>query len=192
MRPRGARLDNATHVSAAQDLGSDITFHSKGAAGSGCSFISDSRQLDRKEGKHVSTAGFFVSHATYDEFDVPDSTNTQALGVNVDEEIVGSYVDARGLTHGFVLTDPTTHASFKTVDDPAGVGSTVINDVNDKGQLVSFYQDSAKNTVGFFATPRAKRARRSGRDVRGARRRGGERAARPERTLRPRCTNASG
>jgi hypothetical protein len=99
------------------------------------------------------TAGFFVSHATYDEFDVPNSTNTQAFGVNADEEIVGSYLDAHGQTHGFVLTNPTTHAAFKTVDDPAGVGSTVINGVNDKGQLVGFYQDSAKNTVGFFATP---------------------------------------
>ena len=99
------------------------------------------------------TAGFFVSHAAFDEFDYPGSTNTQPFGVNNNDEIVGSEVDAKGQSHGFTLTSPSTHASFTAIDDPQGVGSTVVNGVNDKGQLVGFYQDSAKNTVGFLATP---------------------------------------
>jgi hypothetical protein len=99
------------------------------------------------------TVGFLVSHARYNDFDLPGSTNTQPFGINNRDEIVGSYVDAKGQMHGFVLTDPTTRATFKTIDDPSGVGSTVINGVNGSGQLVGFYQNSAKNTVGFLARP---------------------------------------
>ena len=40
-----------------------------------------------------------------------------------------------------------------TVDDPNGVGTTTINGVNDKGQLVGFYTDSNGNTDGLLASP---------------------------------------
>jgi hypothetical protein len=99
------------------------------------------------------TLSFLATHGRYTEFDVPGSTNTQAFGVNDRDEIVGSYVDAAGATHGFVVTTPTMHASFKTIDDPLGVGNTIINGVNDKGELVGFYTDKAMNTVGFLAMP---------------------------------------
>jgi len=43
---------------------------------------------------------------------------------------------------------------FHTVDDPLGVpGSTVINGVNDLGQLVGFYADANDNVIGFVGTP---------------------------------------
>jgi hypothetical protein len=43
---------------------------------------------------------------------------------------------------------------FYTVDDPSGVaGSTVINGVNDLGQLVGFYTNANDAVVGFVATP---------------------------------------
>jgi hypothetical protein len=32
---------------------------------------------------------------------------------------------------------------------------TVINGINDKGQLVGFYMDANKNTDGLVATPKA-------------------------------------
>ncbi len=98
------------------------------------------------------TASFLVAHARYHEFDVPGSTNTQAFGVNNADEIVGSYVDRAGMTHGFVLTSPLVHPSFKTVDDPQGMGNTILNGVNDRGQVVGFYT-ATKDTIGFVATP---------------------------------------
>ena len=40
-----------------------------------------------------------------------------------------------------------------TVDDPHGQGTTTINGVNDVGDLVGFYTDSAGNTDGMLALP---------------------------------------
>jgi hypothetical protein len=99
------------------------------------------------------TAGFLISHARYSEFDLPNSTNTQPFGINNGDEIVGSYLDTKGASHGFILTNPTSNPTYKTIDDPLGVGTTVINGVNGKGQLVGFYQNSAKDTAGFVASP---------------------------------------
>ena len=65
-------------------------------------------------------------------------------------EIVGDYTDSAGTMHGFVFIGGV----FSTVDDPSGVlGSTVINGVNDHGQLVGFYTDANDNVIGFVATP---------------------------------------
>ena len=93
-----------------------------------------------------------ISHARYHEFDVPGSTSTQAFGINDLDEVVGSYVDAAGKTHGFSLTSPTTNGQFRTIDDPQGIGNTIVNGVNDKGQIVGFYTDSANKTIGLLAT----------------------------------------
>ena len=100
------------------------------------------------------TAGFLITHARYSEFDVPGSTNTQAFGVNDMDEVVGSYVDAAGMTHGFARHESRPRTpDFRTIDDPLGIGNTTINGVNDKGQIVGFYTNTAKNTIGFLAIP---------------------------------------
>jgi hypothetical protein len=52
--------------------------------------------------------------------------------------------------HGFTWTP---WAGFTSIDDPHGLGTTTINGVNDRGQLVGFYVDAAGNTDGFLATP---------------------------------------
>jgi hypothetical protein len=105
----------------------------------------------------TSSTGTVVSYLlrnnTFSEFSFPNSTNTQALGMNNKDQIVGSYLDAAGASHGFVLSHPLTNAKFTTVDDPNGIGTTVVNGTNDLGQLVGFYVDGAGNTNGFLATP---------------------------------------
>jgi uncharacterized membrane protein len=98
------------------------------------------------------TESFVVSSGRYTELRVPGSANTQAFGINNRDEIVGSYLDAAGKTHGFSVTTPTMHPVFSTIDDPHGIGNTILNGVNDKGQVVGFYMDAAKS-IGFFATP---------------------------------------
>jgi len=84
---------------------------------------------------------------------VPGSSQTQALGINDDREVVGVYQVGTGdnaIMHGFTWTP---QRGFQTVDDPNGVGATTINGVNDQGQLVGFYTDGDGNTDGLLATP---------------------------------------
>jgi hypothetical protein len=84
---------------------------------------------------------------------VPGSSMTQALGINDRDEVVGQYQTGSGsslMTFGFTWTP---QGGFQTVNDPAGVGNTTINGVNDEGQLVGFYTDSNNNVDGLLATP---------------------------------------
>ena len=48
-------------------------------------------------------------------------------------------------------TGPISH--WQSIDDPNGVGSTVVNGINAAGDLVGFYTDAAGNTDGMLATP---------------------------------------
>jgi hypothetical protein len=56
--------------------------------------------------------------------------------------------------HGFTWTPG---GGFVLIDDPdaapAPFGATVVNGVNDKGELVGFYLDANQNFDGFLATP---------------------------------------
>jgi hypothetical protein len=78
---------------------------------------------------------------------------TQAFGVNDHDEVVGAYTVGSGssaVTHGFTWRPGY---GFRTVDDPHGKGTTTINGVNNAGDLVGFYTDSAGNTDGMLALP---------------------------------------
>ena len=84
---------------------------------------------------------------------VPGSSQTQALGINDRDEVVGVYQVGTGssaVMHGFTWTP---ERGFQTVDDPNGVGTTTVNGVNDEGQLVGFYTDAAGNVDGLLASP---------------------------------------
>ena len=100
------------------------------------------------------TDGFLKTHhGQFISLAVPGASSTMALGVNGSNEVVGVYTVGSGSTaqmHGFTWT---AQHGFSTVDDPHGVGTTTVNGVNDRGQLVGFYVDSAGNTDGFLATP---------------------------------------
>jgi hypothetical protein len=83
------------------------------------------------------------------EFTVPGAQVTQFFGVNDNGEAVGSYqVTPSDITHG--LTYNPANAAWVTLDDPNGVGGTVINGLNDKGQAVGFYTDAAGNVDGML------------------------------------------
>jgi hypothetical protein len=87
-------------------------------------------------------------------FQFPGGSDTQAFGINPQKQIVGSYLDGQGVMHGFVLTSPQGPKShWQKIDDPNGVGSTVVNGINGAGDLVGFYTDAAGNTDGMLATP---------------------------------------
>jgi hypothetical protein len=100
------------------------------------------------------TSSWLLENGHLTAFQFPGGSDTQAFGINTSNEIVGSYLDSANVMHGFVLTDPTGPVShWQSIDDPNGIGSTVVNGVNGVGDLVGFYTDAAGNTDGFLATP---------------------------------------
>jgi hypothetical protein len=106
-----------------------------------CGFFIDQNQVNH---------GFLLSFGTFTRLDVPGSTFTQALGLNNRGQVVGVWSPDGGNTlHGWVWTRT---AGFQTVDDPSGVGMTVVNGINDNGTLVGFFGTSPTNS-GFVATP---------------------------------------
>ncbi len=81
--------------------------------------------------------------------DPPGAIFAQALGLNNKGQVVGQWMDGGNNTHGFVWS---AQNGFTTVDDPQGVGTTVVNGINDDGILVGFYGTAPINT-GFVAYP---------------------------------------
>ena len=105
------------------------------------------------DARHNTTSWLKIGTSTI-AFQFPGGSDTQALGINNKNQIVGSYLDGAGVMHGVVLTNPlgpTSH--WHSIDDPHGVGSTVVNGINAAGDLVGFYTDAAGNTDGMLATP---------------------------------------
>jgi len=99
--------------------------------------------------------GFLLSAGLLVTLDAPGSIFTQALGLNNKGQVVGQFMDANENTHGFVWTSAK---GFSTIDDPNGIGSTIVNGINDAGVLVGFYGTSPVNT-GFVAQPVPAQAR---------------------------------
>lgn len=102
------------------------------------------------------TEGFIDDNGTITQLTGPAGASmTQALGLNNEGQVVGDYMDANGNTHGFVYSVGT--GTYTTIDDPnegvvGGVTSTVVNGINDQGQLVGFYTDAGGNVDGMLAT----------------------------------------
>jgi probable HAF family extracellular repeat protein len=93
--------------------------------------------------------GFLLIGSQLTTLDAPNSTFTQALGLNNKGQVVGAFMDQEGNTHGFVWTSAN---GFRTIDDPNGVGTTIVNGINDHGDLVGFYGTAPINS-GFIAFP---------------------------------------
>jgi uncharacterized membrane protein len=93
------------------------------------------------------TKGFVIRDHHFTSLSFGAQSNTQALGVNNADQVVGSFLDAAGKMHGFVW-----HAgAVKQVDNPHGTGGTLVNGINNRHQIVGFYVDAKGNTNGFLA-----------------------------------------
>jgi uncharacterized membrane protein len=92
------------------------------------------------------THGFLIERGRFHRFSFGAGTNTQALGVNRADQVVGSYLDAAGGMHGFIWSQ----GRLTRVDDPNGAGGTLVNGLNDRNQVVGFYVDGAGLTHGFL------------------------------------------
>ena len=61
-------------------------------------------------------------------------------------------MDRSGLTHGFIYYD----GNSTSVGDPQGIGTTTINGVNDRGEIVGFYVNAGGNTDGFVGSSQSR------------------------------------
>jgi hypothetical protein len=126
--------------------------NAKGAAATG---IDDDGDIVGWVGEPKSASGFFERLGTYTSIAYSGATTTQALGVNVSEQIVGDYADSKG-THGFILTGPTGGASgqvWQTIDEPNAAGTTVVTGINANDDICGYYVDSSDVQHGFVAVP---------------------------------------
>ena len=104
------------------------------------------------DGSNVSH-GWLQVQGKFTVLNYPSSTGTAALGLNDEGQVVGSWTDTSSNTHGFVYN--ISAATWLSIDDPNGVGETIVNGINNKGSLVGFYGPGACNTSvcnGFLAT----------------------------------------
>jgi probable HAF family extracellular repeat protein len=86
-------------------------------------------------GEYTNSAGsvsFLYTNGTYFDIRYPGSVSTTVTGINDSGQIVGSYVDSRGVTHGFVVTNGGYF----------DVGSASAAAINASGVIVGTYQDS--------------------------------------------------
>lgn len=95
------------------------------------------------------TIGFLDRNGKFSTFSYPGSTVVMPFGVNDHDDIVGGYAIGSA-AHGFLLENPVTKAKFQTIDDPNGIGTTTLNGINDRLNMVGFYVDSAGNTDGML------------------------------------------
>jgi uncharacterized membrane protein len=96
------------------------------------------------------TLGFVLAGRRLTSFSLDHSSSTMALGINNAGYVVGSYAGTNPAdTYGFIW-----HAGWsETIIEPHGPTTTVVNGLNNRGDLVGFFTDAAGNTHGFEATP---------------------------------------
>ncbi|HYZ44075.1 MAG TPA: hypothetical protein VE667_04400, partial [Xanthobacteraceae bacterium] len=118
-----------------------------GTAGTNAYDINNAGQI---VGEYVDSAGihgFLLSGGTYTTLNDPLAPKfTEVFGINGAGEIVGDYVTSGG-GGGFLLSGGT----YTTLDPPGSV-STIVEDINNKGQIVGWYFTSSSNylTHGFI------------------------------------------
>lgn len=98
-----------------------------------------------------SVHGFTDIAGVFTTIDPPGSQATQLFGINVNGFAVGTWTDSGGTMHGLLYN--LAAGTFQDIDDPNGIGSTTINGINDKNQLVGFYVNGADKTIGLVANP---------------------------------------
>jgi hypothetical protein len=100
------------------------------------------------------TKGFLLIGGFFMPLNFPGATATTFFGLNNVGQAVGTYTDTANAVHGFVYNIKA--GSFQKVDDPSGVGATIINGINDKGYIVGFFGSCTTGGAtcdGFLGTP---------------------------------------
>jgi probable HAF family extracellular repeat protein len=101
---------------------------------------------DLCDAPHVGIAQAWVMiNGTVKMLKPPGSTQARAYGVNDHNQVVGWYIDASSVTHGFMFSGGT----YTTIDPP---GATLTNawSINNAGEIVGAYTDSSGVFHGFI------------------------------------------
>jgi uncharacterized membrane protein len=92
------------------------------------------------------TTGFLRTRkGRFVDINVPGSELTAPFKVNDRRQVVGSYFDAAGASHGFLWED----GDFQTID-VSGAAATGAIGINNRGQIVGFYIDAGGKPHGFL------------------------------------------
>jgi uncharacterized membrane protein len=97
--------------------------------------------------------GFVWQRGRFRTIDVPGAALTQPLGINNRGDVVGAYLEAgpgndpyaTGRLRGFVMR----HGRFRSIDFPGAVGTKVAG-INDRGQMVGYYDTEDNRRRGFL------------------------------------------
>ena len=81
----------------------------------------------------------------YVKFNYPGADSTSAFGINARGDIVGGYVAADGVSHGFLLHKGV----FTSIDVPNALGTNEARAINARGDIVGNYGD-AEGDHGFL------------------------------------------
>jgi YVTN family beta-propeller protein len=92
--------------------------------------------------------GFLLQNGTFTSIDYPDAFVTDAYGINDNGEIVGAYL-ATSESNPLGFDDINGH--FTTVNFPAAVDGSAVEDVNNAGQLAGEYIDANGVIHGFVS-----------------------------------------
>jgi probable HAF family extracellular repeat protein len=85
-----------------------------------------------------------TAHGKFRQIDYPGSLQTEAFGINDAGDIVGRYLDANGVNHGFLLSD----GEFTSIDS-AGP-NTFAWGINSKGNIVGWaFPTATDGFIGF-------------------------------------------
>ncbi len=93
--------------------------------------------------------GYLFSSGTFTTIDFPGVPGNAALGLNNSGQIVGSDFGG-GFPQGAFLFSGGT---FTTIAPPGAFPPIVARAINDSGQIVGYYQDSAGKSHGYLASP---------------------------------------
>ncbi len=79
----------------------------------------------------------FAADYRFVKINVPNSVETQATGINARGDIVGSYIDADGVHHGFLLRKGV----FTTIDVPRAAETWAARGINARGDIVGNFDE---------------------------------------------------
>ena len=88
---------------------------------------------------------------TFTPIDVQGAVATQAWGINARGDIVGSYIDAAGRSHGYLLRE----GEFTTIDFSA-IANTEARGISPDGEIVGIYWLPGEPAVNLHGFMRAK------------------------------------
>jgi len=97
-------------------------------------------------GLRTSSQSFLFFQGRFLPFTFPSSVASGAADINNQSQIVGSYIDVAGRTHGFFVHS----GGFQTIDVPGSNGGTRLTGINNTGDIVGGVLDQSGAERAFL------------------------------------------